>query len=108
MVDFGHELTKIVSVKNGHVDVHRTREFLVGGKHVDLALQLQIDSLSPLEKANPFFGFIIRRLVKERLTQNKFTLPDGKQVSVSNSDNLIEMYTSQISKGQNLLAKVVA
>jgi hypothetical protein len=53
---------------------------MVGGKHVDSALQSQIESLSPLEKANPFFGYIIRRLIKEKLTQTRFTLPDGKQV----------------------------
>ncbi len=67
VVDLGHELTRITSVKNGHVDIHNVKEFLVGGKNVDLALQSKIENLSPLERVNPFFGFHIRRIVKEKL-----------------------------------------
>ena len=35
VVDFGHELTRITSVKNGHVDIHNIKEIPVGGKNVD-------------------------------------------------------------------------
>ena len=101
VVDFGHEMTQIVPIENGHVIYNDCCAVEAGGKLIDLIQQRHIDGLQDYQRENPYFGYIIRREIKEKLSlriNQAYVLPDGQKVYLSSGDsflNAIECYFSE-------------
>lgn len=115
VVDLGHEMTQIVPFQNGHASFHQANTFPVGGLCIDALFLEQLksdfkDSSSSLTTQIPsgtrrskFFGYQVRRHVKEQLAAvfasqksgKAYSLPDGTKIRIEQNDlvlNGLECY----------------